>query len=193
MENLDETELIKQAKSDKEAFGELYRRYVDRIYSYVYYRTSNVEEAEDLTAKIFIRAMRHMPNYTDRGIPFSAWLYRIARNLVANWHRDRNRRRIISIDDIAHWHVGSESPELEAQWVEDKNSLLESIHRLPADRQELLILKFVDRLSNAEIGEIMERSEGAIKSLYHRTLLTLREDFMQKQSSSQRQKRAIFN
>lgn len=192
MEHLDETKLIELAKKDKEAFGELYRRYVDRIFSYVYYRTSNVEEAEDLTAKIFIRAMRHIPNYTDRGVPFSAWLYRIARNLVANWHRDRNRRRMISIDDIAHWHVGSESPELEAQWIEDKTSLLEAVHRLPADRQELLILKFVDRLSNAEIGEIMDRSEGAVKSLYHRTLLTLREDFIQRQAVPKHKERAVL-
>lgn len=192
MEHLDETKLIELAKKDKEAFGEVYRRYVDRIFSYVYYRTSNVEEAEDLTAKIFIRAMRHIPNYTDRGVPFSAWLYRIARNLVANWHRDRNRRRMISIDDIAHWHVGSESPELEAQWIEDKVSLLEAVHRLPADRQELLILKFVDRLSNAEIGEIMDRSEGAVKSLYHRTLLTLREDFIQRQAVSKHRERVIL-
>ena len=193
MEHLDEATLIKQAKTDKEAFGELYRRYVDRIYNYVYYRTSNVEEAEDLTAKIFVRAMRHIPNYVDRGVPFSAWLYRIARNLIANWHRDRSRRRFIALEDIAHWHVGSESPELETQLVENREALLTVVRRLPADRQELLILKFVDRLSNAEIGEIMERSEGAIKSLYHRTLLTLREEFTQKQTKESRKRRAFFS
>ncbi|MFT5193534.1 MAG: RNA polymerase sigma-70 factor (ECF subfamily) [Cellvibrionaceae bacterium] len=174
---LDETELVEQAKIDKEAFGELYTRYVDRIYSYVYYRTSDVAEAEDLTAKIFFRAMNHIPRYTDRGLPFSAWLYRIARNLVANWHRDRNRRRIIGLDDITHWKVGQESPEIETQLLQDRDALLKVVRRLPAERQELLILKFVDRLSNTEIGVIMERSEGAIKSLYHRTLLSLREEY----------------
>ena len=174
---LEETELIEQAKIDKEAFGELYTRYVDRIYSYVYYRTGDVAEAEDLTAKIFFRAMNHISRYTDRGLPFSAWLYRIARNLVANWHRDRSRRRIIALDDITHWKVGQESPELETQLLQDREALLQVVRRLPAERQELLILKFVDRLSNAEIGGIMERSEGAIKSLYHRTLLSLREEY----------------
>ncbi|MFK7805116.1 MAG: RNA polymerase sigma factor [Anaerolineae bacterium] len=174
---LEETELIEQAKTDKEAFGELYTRYVDRIYSYVYYRTGDVAEAEDLTAKIFFRAMNHIPRYTDRGLPFSAWLYRIARNLVANWHRDRSRRRIIALDDITHWKVGQESPEIETQLLQDRDALLKVVRRLPAERQELLILKFVDRLSNAEIGGIMERSEGAIKSLYHRTLLSLREEY----------------
>lgn len=176
MNELDEQQLVAQAKHDKEAFGQLYERYVDRIYSYVYYRMGDSAEAEDLTAKIFMRAMKHIPTYTDQGVPFSAWLYRIARNLVANWHRDRQRRRTIALDDIAHWHVGGENPEMVAQWNEDRHVLLTALNRLPADRQELLILKFVDRLSNTEIGEIMGRSEGAIKSLYHRTLLALREE-----------------
>ena len=173
---VDEKALIEQAKEDKEAFGQLYELYVDRIYNYVYYRTGNVADAEDLTAKIFVRAMKHMPRYQDQGVPFSAWLYRIAHNLVANWHRDHSRRQIVALDDITHWHVGDESPEFATQLMEDKASLISSIRRLPSDRQELLILKFVERLSNAEIGDIMGRSEGAIKSLYHRTLLSLRDD-----------------
>lgn len=179
MDTSEEAKLVERAKVDNEAFGQLYERYVDRIYSYVYYRMGDPAEAEDLTSKIFFRALQHISNYRDQGVPFSAWLYRIARNLVANWHRDRNRRSIIALDDISHWRLGSESPELETQFIEDKDSLLQAVRRLPSDRQELLILKFVDRLSNAEIGEIMGRSEGAVKSLYHRTLLVLREDFQQ--------------
>lgn len=173
---VDESELVERAKTDKDAFGELYQRYVGRIQSYVYYRIGDEAEAEDLTSKIFIRAFKHIGNYTDRGLPFSAWLYRIARNLVANWHRDHQRRFTMPLDDIAQWHVGAESPELIAQWQEDKESMLAAMRRLPADRQELLILKFINRLSNVEIGDIMGRSEGAIKSLYHRTLLSLRDD-----------------
>lgn len=176
---MDEAELIARAKTDKEAFGELYEVYVDRIYNYVYYRTGNVEDAEDLTARIFFKAMQHISNYHDRGVPFSAWLYRIAHNLVANWHRDRSRRKIISLDDIVQWQAPEKGPEFVTQLMEDKDALLTAIRRLPADRQELLILKFVERLSNAEIGEIMGRSEGAIKSLYHRTLLSLRDDLQQ--------------
>jgi RNA polymerase sigma-70 factor, ECF subfamily len=175
--NPEESELIEQAKTDKEAFGELYERYHQRIYNYVYYRTGNVGDAEDLTARIFVRAMNHIPNYEDKGLPFSAWLYRIAHNLVANWHRDRSRRHIIALDDIAQWHVGDEDPEFAAQLAEDKAVLLQALRRLPVERQELLNLKFIERLSNAEIGDIMGRSEGAIKSLYHRTLLSLREEF----------------
>ena len=100
--------------------------------------------------------------------------------MVANWHRDQSRRQIISIDDILHWHTGDAGPEWHTQLIEDKDTLLTAIRRLPTDRQELLVLKFVDRLSNKEIGAIMNRSEGAIKSLYHRTLLSLRDDITQK-------------
>lgn len=180
----DEKALIERAKEDKEAFGKLYELYVDRIYNYVYYRTGNVADAEDLTAKIFVRAMKHIPRYRDQGVPFSAWLYRIAHNLVANWHRDNSRRQMVALDDITHWHVGAESPEFATQLLEDKALLLSAIRRLPNDRQELLILKFVERLSNAEIGNIMGRSEGAIKSLYHRTLLSLREDLHERNGSA---------
>lgn len=178
---MDEKELIERAKTDKDAFGELYECYYTRIYNYVYYRTGNAADAEDLTAKIFFRAMQHIGNYQHQGVPFSAWLYRIAHNLVANWHRDRSRRKIISLDDIAQWQVQGNSPEFIAELLQDKAQLQQAIRRLPADRQELLSLKFVERMSNAQIGDVMGRSEGAIKSLYHRTLLALREDMQRVQ------------
>lgn len=185
---IDERLLVQKAKQDKEAFGELYARYVDKIYSYVYYRTGNNQDAEDLTARVFFRAIQHIENYEDQGVPFSAWLYRIAHNLLANWYRDQSRRQMLSLDSIAHWHV-EDSPELATELLEDREALLAAIRRLPSDRQELLILKYVERLSNADIGDIMGRSEGAIKSLYHRTLLSLRDDLMEtarrKQSNSQ--------
>ena len=71
-----------------------------KIYNYIYYRTGNHHDAEDLTARTFYRALLNMDGYVDRGVPFSAWLYRIAHNLVANWHRDQSRRKIISLEDI---------------------------------------------------------------------------------------------
>lgn len=175
---IDEKLLVKQAKEDKEAFGQLYSLYVDKIYSYVYYRTGNNQDAEDLTARVFFRAIQHIENYEDQGVPFSAWLYRIAHNLLANWYRDQSRRQILSLDSIAQWQV-EDSPELATELLEDREGLLAAIRRLPSDRQELLILKYVERLSNAEVGDIMGRSEGAIKSLYHRTLISLRDDLME--------------
>jgi len=167
--------LQRASEGDRDAFGELYARYIERIFNYVYYRTGNTHDAEDLTARVFQRAMNHIHNYTDRGVPFSAWLYRIAHNLVANWHRDRSRKQEIPITDIPVLPAKGDHPETKLVRTEEQDALLRLIRRLPPERQQLLILKFVENLSNAEIGQIMGRSEGAIKSLYHRTLLALRD------------------
>jgi RNA polymerase sigma-70 factor (ECF subfamily) len=171
----DENALVERAKTDPVAFGILYERYVNKIYNYVYYRIGNQHDAEDLTARTFYRALDHMERYVDQGAPFSAWLYRIAHNLVANWHRDQSRRKIISLEDIKLSVQRRQGPDQMAEQHEEKDELLAAIRRLPPDRQQLLILKFVEGMSNAEIGKVMDRSEGAIKSLYHRTLLSLRE------------------
>lgn len=182
---LTDSELVLLAKTDQDAFGELYERYVKKIYNYIYYRTSNQHDAEDLTARVFFKAMAHIENYEDKGVPFQAWLYRIAHNLVANWHRDRGRRKIIPLDEYVAASLTSDSPHHHAEDSEERELLLAAIRRLPPERQQLLILKFVDHLSNADIGEAMGRTEGAIKSLYHRTLLALRDD-LQIQSMQQR-------
>jgi len=171
-----DTELIARAKEDPEAFGLLYERYVSKIYNYIYYRTSNHQDAEDLTARTFQRALKHIGRYVDQGAPFSAWLYRIAHNIVANWHRDRSRRQIVPLDDLPLVGHSRENPADAAENLEEQAMLLEAVHRLPPERQELLILKFVEQMSNAEIGKVMGRTEGAIKSLYHRTLVALREE-----------------
>jgi RNA polymerase sigma-70 factor (ECF subfamily) len=168
--------LVRASQGDREAFGALYEQYVERIYNYVYYRTGNVHDAEDLTARVFYRALHHIQNYTDRGVPFSAWLYRIAHNLIANWHRDRSRHQEIPLDDAPTLHYKGEPPEVALMQSQDRDALLKLIRHLPSERQHLLILKFVEHMSNVEIGEIMGRSEGAVKSLYHRTLLVLRDD-----------------
>ncbi len=185
---LEDRELVALAKDDAEAFGELYARYVKKMYSYIFHRTGNTQDAEDLTAKVFIRAYSHIGNYVDRGAPFQAWLYRIAHNLVANWHRDQARRKIIALDDYVAHSLQSEAPERLAEDVEERDQLMESVRRLPEERQQLLLLKFIEQLSNAEIGEIMGRTEGAIKSLYHRTLLALRDD-MQRAPEAGQQRR----
>jgi len=179
LNELNDLELIRLAREDREAFGVLYERYVRRIYAYIYYRTGNTFDAEDLTERVFMRALRHISGYSDRGLPFSAWLYRIAHNLVANWYRDSSRRKEISLEDFVPPERPSEHPERTLVENEERQRLLGMIRCLPQERQELLIFKFVEDLSNAEIGMIMGRSEGAIKSLYHRTLLALRDEMSQ--------------
>ena len=168
-------DLVKRIKTDPAAFGVLYERYVTKIYNYVYYRTGNHHDAEDLTSRVFYRALMHIEEYVDRGVPFSAWLYRIAHNLVANWHRDHARRQDIDLEDAVLIGPATERPDQAAETNERRKRILAAIHQLPAERQELLILKFVEQLSNAEVGQILGRTEGAIKSLYHRTLLSLRD------------------
>jgi RNA polymerase sigma-70 factor (ECF subfamily) len=173
----EEQEILQRAsQGDLEAFGLLYEKYVERIFNYVYYRTGDVHDAEDLTARVFYRALHHVHTYTDRGLPFSAWLYRIAHNLVANWHRDRSRHQEIPLSDAPTLHFKGEPPEMAMMQNQEQDALLKLIRHLPSERQHLLILKFVEHMSNSEIGDIMGRSEGAVKSLYHRTLLTLRDD-----------------
>jgi len=173
----EEIALIDAARTDPAAFGKLYSRYVEKIYNYIFYRTGSAKDAEDLTGKVFFKAMSNIKNYKHMGLPFSAWLYRIAHNLVANYHRDRSRKTEVSLDHVP----GEILPQVELQPEphvvrnQEVENLLVFIHELADNRQELLILKFVDQLSNIEIGKIMRKSEGAIKSLYHRTLLELRE------------------
>lgn len=176
-EQIDDIQLINDAgNGDNEAFGVLYERYVRKIYNYIYYRTGNINEAEDLTAKVFHRAFRHIESYNQRGVPFSAWLYRIAHNLVANWYRDRSRKKEVTLDDQLPSSFHFDFPESSLEKSEESEKMIKAIRRLPPERQQLIILKFVEGLSNSEIGLIMRKSEGAIKSLYHRTLESLRKE-----------------
>lgn len=165
-------------KGDEEAFSILYKENVKKIYNYIYYRTGNSHDAEDLTARVFQRALGHITKYKKTNVPFSAWLYRIAHNLVANWHRDNSRRKEVPIEDQIDLRVKMEIPEKQIEMRQEVEFLLKAIRKLSNDRQMVLILKYVEDLSNKEIGDILGKSEGAIKSLYHRTLLELR-DFLE--------------
>ena len=168
--------LVNQAKQDANAFGILYERYVDRIYAYIYNRVHNNQEAEDLTARTFYRALSKLDSYEDRGLPFSAWLYRIAHNLVANYHRDHSRRQFVPLEVVNLPGQRRDEPEEVIEREEDHETLWKAIERLPAERRDLLIYKFGNRFSNLEIGDLMNKSEGAIKSLYFRTLAALRKE-----------------
>ena len=176
-DDFNEAEILARAiEGDNEAFSALYMRYVGRIFNYIYYRTGSSLDAEDLTERVFYRAMGHIKNYTDKGVPFSAWLYRIAHNLVANWHRDNQRRQEVPLGEEDNTIPRRDLPESSLIRNQENELLINSIRKLPSDRQELVILKFVENLSNAEIALIMGKSEGAVKSYYHRTLLALRKE-----------------
>ena len=175
-EEFDEVTLINLARTDPEAFGALYERYVERIYNYVFFRVGSASDAEDLTSKVFFKALKSIGGYKHMGLPFSAWLYRIAHNLVANYHRDRVRAREISIENLTLPDTGK-YPALEQKMQQNQENdfLLRIIDELSPQKKELVLLKFVQNLTNEEISFIFGKTEGAIKSLYHRTLLELRD------------------
>jgi RNA polymerase sigma-70 factor (ECF subfamily) len=169
--------LDRAIQGDEEAFSILYQENIKKIYNYIYYRTGNVSDAEDLTARVFQRALKHITRYKKTNVPFSAWLYRIAHNLVANWHRDNQRKKEVPIEDHITLRSRQDIPDHAIEKKQEVESLLSAVHKLPSDRQMVVILKYVEDLSNKEIGQIMGKSEGAIKSLYHRTLIDLRDYF----------------
>jgi len=180
MPECDDSVLIARAREDADAFGVLYERYVNRIYNYIFHRVGNLYDAEDLTSRVFFSAYSHLESYKEQGVPFTAWLYRIAHNLVANWHRDRSRRPVVSLEEIIVGNPLTEHPEPLVEQEEAARHLAEAIRTLDPERRELLVLKVTEGLSNIEIGRIMGKSEGAIKSLYHRTLLSLRKELQRK-------------
>jgi len=161
-------------QGDEEAFSILYQENIRKIYNYIYYRTGSIHDAEDLTARVFQRALNHITKYKRTDVPFTAWLYRISHNLVANWHRDSKRRKEVPLEDHTELHEKNEFPEHAIEKKQDIEYLMNAIHKLSNDRQMVLILKYVEDLSNKEIGVIMGKTEGAVKSLYHRTLIELR-------------------
>ena len=163
---------------DEEAFSALYEENVKRIYNYIFYRTGNIHDAEDLTARVFQRALQHITNYKRTKVPFSAWLYRIAHNLVANWHRDSKHKKELPLEDHSYLRSKAEMPEQQIEKRQEVEKLIGIINMLSGDRQQLIILKYVENMSNREIGLIMGKSEGAIKSLYHRTLKELKRSIL---------------
>ena len=168
----DDVVLVERAKADPEAFGELYQRYLERIYSYIYHRTGNVCDAEDLTERVFLQALTHLPSYTHRGLPFSAWLFRIAHNVVANWHRDNRRNRFLPLDEA----IAASEDRDPLEMVEEVAQVRRAVAQLSSERQQALLLKYVEELPHADIGQIMGRSEGAVKALLHRTLKALKKE-----------------
>lgn len=164
-------ELVRAAQQDRAAFGALYERYVDRIYSYLYYRTASAADAEDLTARVFVRALGRLDEFEERGLPFGAWLFTIAHNLVANYHRDRSRRPTAPLDGTTE--PAAPSPFLAA---ENAEAVQQAIATLPPERQHLILLKYGQGMSNADIGRALGKSEGAVKSLLRRTLAALRRE-----------------
>jgi RNA polymerase sigma-70 factor (ECF subfamily) len=171
----DEAALVAAAQRDPQAFGALYELYVDRIYRYAYRRVGTHHDAEDVTAQTFQQALAALPQYEWRGLPFGAWLFRIAGNVVNR--RGRTGGREVAVEDVtvfSGFEETDDDPADEVWRAEEASELVDLVRGLPPDQQRVLVLKFSQGLKNREIGDLMGRSEGAIKQLVHRALVTLR-------------------
>lgn len=172
---VDEGALVAAAKRDPREFGPLYELYVDRIYRYAYRRVGTHHEAEDITAQTFQQALQALPAYEWRGLPFGAWLFRIAGNIINR--RGRTVGREVAVEDVTVFSRFEQADDDPADYVwrsEEAGELAELIRTLPPDQQRVIVLKFSHGLKNREIGDLMGRSEGAIKQLVHRALVSLR-------------------
>ena len=170
----DDSLLVERAKQDSQAFGVLYERHVGRIYTYIYYRTGNQQDAEDLTARTFHKALDHIKRYNNRGAPFSAWLYRIAHNLVIDYYRRRGRTTQVSLDDMSILQSKSESTENAAERSLAADHLRMAINQLTEEQAQVITLRFLESMSITEVADNMGKTEGAIKALQYRAVSSLR-------------------
>ena len=164
----EERRLVEAAKSDPAAFAQLYDRYVDAIHAYVYHQTGSWERAEDVTATTFMRAYAEIGKFEWRGVPYSAWLYRVASNLVL-----RDHRRAGWIELPAELVDPGEGPEDAAVRSEQVRRIQAAVRHLSPNQRQAITLRFGSGLRNAEVGQVMRKSEGAVKLLVFRALHAL--------------------
>jgi len=165
-------------QGERAALEELYLIHFDRIYSYLHMSVGNRHDAEDLTTQTFLKMLESIGRFRWQAAPFSAWLFRIAHNLAMDHFRAR--RRWQPEEEVPAPH-GSEEPsaEIEALKSIGRQSMLELIETLSPEQQQVLTLKFVFNFANADVAKILDKTEGAIKSLQHRALASLQKQITQ--------------
>jgi len=172
---IDDAQLLKQSQEgDPEAYGVLYERYAPRVFRYLYGHMSNRLDAEDLTEEVFLRVWRSISNYRDQGVPFLAYLFRIARNaLIDHYRRNASTKQDASVEDIILRDQGPGPGEAVTSMLEHEK-LRRTMGRLRDDYRTVLVLRFLGELSPEETAQVMGRSAGAVRVLQHRALLALR-------------------
>ncbi len=171
---------------DRAAYGELYQQYVGKIYRYIYFKVGSRDETEDLTSQTFLKAWDAIGDYEWRNHPFGAWLFRIAHNLVVDYHRAR--RDNVTLDDATPHLEGQASrvglrPEQVMGQLITMDRVRRAIGRLTEEQQQVLILRFFDEMSTGEVAEIMGKNSGAVRGLQFRALSALRELLHREQDS----------
>ena len=156
---------------DVDAFRELYREFAPRVYRFCRSRVLHPADAEDLAQQTFLKAIEALPGYEDRGLPFAAWLFRIARNLVIDL--ERARRDHLDVDDLVRsGREVSGADELEGS--DDRDALVRAMAGLTHDQREVLGYRFFADLTARETGRLMDRDEATVRALQARALLALR-------------------
>ncbi len=172
--NVDEERLLVQraTRHDREAFAQLYDRFVDKIFKYIYYKVGTRAEAEDLTAQVFMKAWEAIGHYRWMDRPFAAWLYRIAHNSVVDYFR--TRRDVSSLDDMPFLEQENVATleELTQQHM-TADVLRRAISRLTQDQQRVIILRFLEGYSTEQVAQILSKQPGAVRTLQHRALAGL--------------------
>jgi RNA polymerase sigma-70 factor (ECF subfamily) len=161
------------ATRDQAAFGALYDRFLGQVYRYLYYRTGSQAEAEDLTEQVFLKAWEAIDRFRWQGRPFLAWLYRLAHNVHVD-HLRRRRQTISLNDDERPIDLASEAATAELAQRLDAEVLARAVRQLTPEQQQVIILKFMDGFDNAQIAQVMDKREGAIRALQLRALMSLR-------------------
>jgi RNA polymerase sigma-70 factor (ECF subfamily) len=172
--------LVERAQQgDREALEELYLLHFDRIYSYLHMSVGNRHDAEDLTTQTFLKMLESIKRFRWQSAPFSAWLFRIAHNLAMDHFRATRRWQP---EEEVPEPVGETEPSAEAAALQaiGRQSMLDLIEDLSLEQQQVLTLKFVFNLPNAEVATILGKTEGAIKSLQHRALVSLQKQIARK-------------
>jgi len=165
----DERLLIEAAQRDPARFAELYECHFERVYAYIVRRVGNRAETEDLTADVFHQALANLKRFEWRGIPFSAWLFRIAANLIS----DRWQRSGREVSDDAELALAQAS-QAEIEEVERRATLFRLVDTLPAEQRRVVVLRFVEQKSIKEVAREIRKTEGAVKQLQFRALTSLR-------------------
>lgn len=167
---------VQESTLDKDAFEEMYSAYLPRVFNYVSYRVGDEKAAEDITAEVFERALKHLHTYrSDRGT-FSTWLFKIARNLISNYLRTQRRRpEAVPLETYPAVVISSPSAEQAAIDAERLRHIQACLMQLPDRDQEIVALKFGFGLGNSEIAKVMHLNPNHVGVLLHRALHLLRQ------------------
>ncbi len=169
----DELQIIQEYKAGElSAFGQLYDRYVQALYAFVFYRVSNRQVAEDLTSEVFFKALQAMPKFDPKRASFKTWLFQIARNRVIDYYRTNKPTEDI---ETAATVPASSNITAELETAEDREYIQKLLGQLPLDQRDLVIMRIWDELSYREIAELTNQNEGTLKVQFSRLTKKLSE------------------